>query len=70
MLSIIGNALGLGIKIMDKIDKNSNKPSFDEFKLRKKQIDENLADEDVDGIDSMFEYLAERARAGKTGRKG
>ena len=70
MLSIIGNALGLGIKIMDKIDKNSNKPSFDEFKLRKKQMDENLADEDVDGIDSMFEYLAERARAGKTGRKG
>jgi hypothetical protein len=69
MLSIIGNALGLGIKIMDKIDKNSNKPSFDEFKLRKKQMDENLADEDVDGIDSMFEYLAERSRAGKTGRK-
>lgn len=69
MLNIIGNALGLGIKIMDKIDKNSNKPSFDEFKLRKKQMDENLADEDVDGIDSMFEYLAERSRAGKTGRK-
>ena len=69
MLSIIGNALGLGLKIMDKIDKNSNKPSFDEFKLRKKQMDENLADEDVDGIDSMFEYLAERSRAGKTGRK-
>jgi hypothetical protein len=70
MLSIIGNALGLGIKIMDKIDKNSNKPSFDEFKLRKKQMDENLVDEDVNGIDSMFDYLAERARAGKTGRKG
>ncbi len=69
MLSIIGNALGLRLKIMDKIDKNSNKPSFDEFKLRKKQMDENLADEDVDGIDSMFEYLAERSRAGKTGRK-
>jgi hypothetical protein len=69
MLSIIGNALGLGLKIMDKIDKNSNKPSFDEFKQRKKQMDENLADEDVDGIDSMFEYLAERSRAGKTGRK-
>ena len=32
-------------------------------------MDENLADEDVDGIDSMFEYLAERSRAGKTGRK-
>ena len=35
-----------------------------------KQMNENLADEDVNGIDSMFDYLAERARAGKTGRKG
>jgi len=69
MLSLIGNALGLGIKIMDKMDKNSNKPSFEEFKQRKKQMDENLADEDVNGVDSMFEYLSERARAGKTGRK-
>ena len=68
--SIIGNALGLGIKIMDKIDKNSDKPSFEEYKLRKKQMDENIVDEDVSGIDSMFDYLAERARAGKTGRKG
>ena len=25
---------------------------------------------DVEGIDSMFEYLAERARGGNTGRKG
>ncbi len=33
-------------------------------------MDETLADEDVNGIDSMFEYLADRARAGKTGRKG
>jgi hypothetical protein len=70
MLSIIGNALGLGLKIMDKIDKNSDKPSFEEYKDRKKQMNENLADEDVNGIDSMFDYLAERARAGKTGRKG
>ena len=33
-------------------------------------MDNSLADEDVNGIDSMFEYLAERARAGKTGKKG
>lgn len=70
MLSIIGNALGLGLKIMDKMEKNSDKPSFEEFKGRKKEMDKSLADEDVNGIDSMFEYLAERARAGKTGRKG
>jgi len=70
MISLIGNALGLGLKIMDKIDKNSDKPSFEEFKSRKKEMDNALADEDVNGVDSMFEYLAERARAGKTGRKG
>ena len=70
MLNLIGNALGLGLKIMDKIDKNSDKPSFEEFKERKKEMDNSLADGDVNGIDSMFEYLAERARAGKTGRKG
>jgi len=70
MINLIGNALGLGLKIMDKIDKNSDKPSFEEFKARKKEMDNALADEDVNGIDSMFEYLAERARAGKTGRKG
>ena len=70
MISLIGNALGLGLKIMDKIDKNSDKPSFEEFKARKKEMDNALADEDVNGVDSMFEYLAERARAGKTGKKG
>ncbi len=70
MLSLIGNALGLAVKVMDKIDKKSNKDSFDEFKQRKKEMDKSLGDEDVEGIDSMFEYLAERARAGKTGRKG
>ena len=70
MISLIGNALGLGLKIMDKIDKNSDKPSFEEFKARKKEMDNALADEDVNGVDSMFEYLAERARAGKTVRKG
>ena len=70
MISLIGNALGLGLKIMDKIDKNSDKPSFEEFKARKKEMDNALADEDVNGVDSMYEYLAERARAGKTGRKG
>ena len=70
MISLIGNALGLGLKIMDKIDKNSDKPSFEEFKARKKEMDNALADEDVNCVDSMFEYLAERARAGKTGRKG
>ena len=70
MISLIGNALGLGLKIMDKIDKNSDKPSFEEFKARKIEMDNALADEDVSGVDSMFEYLAERARAGKTGRKG
>ena len=70
MINLIGNALGLGLKIMDKIDKNSDKPSFEEFKARKKEMDNALADEDVSGVDSMFEYLAERARAGKTGRKG
>ena len=68
--AIIGNALGLGLKIMDKMDRNSDKPSFEEYKERKKEMDKSLADEDVNGIDSMFEYLAERARAGKTGRKG
>ena len=67
--SIIGNALGLGLKIMDKIEKNSDKHSFEEFKARKKEMDNTLADADVEGIDSMFEYLADRARAGKTGRK-
>ena len=70
MLSLIGNALGLAVKVMDKIDKKSNKDSFDEFKQRKKEKNKSLGDEDVEGIDSMFEYLAERARAGKTGRKG
>ena len=70
MLSLIGNALGLAVKVMDKIDKKSNKDSFDEFKQRKKEMDKSLGDEDVEGIDSMFEYLAERARAGKTGIKG
>ena len=70
MINLIGNALGLGLKIMDKIDRNSDKPSFEEFKARKKEMDNALADEDVNGVDSMFEYLAERARAGKTGRKG
>ena len=70
MISLIGNALGLGLKIMDKIDKNSDKPSFEEFKARKKEMDNALADEYVSGVDSMFEYLAERSRAGKTGRKG
>ena len=70
MINLIGNALGLGLKIMDKIDKNSDKDSFKEFKERKKGMDKSLADEDVNGVDSMFEYLAERARAGKTGRKG
>ena len=70
MLSLIGNALGLAVKVMDKIDKKSNKDSFDEFKQRKKEMDKSLGDEDVEGIDSMFEYLAERARAGKTGRIG
>ena len=33
-------------------------------------MDNSLADTDVEGIDSMFEYLADRARDGKTGRKG
>ena len=70
MLGLIGNALGLGIKIMDKIEKNSDKASFDEFKKRKKEMDNSLADTGVEGIDSMFEYLADRARSGKTGRKG
>ena len=67
--SIIGNALGLGLKIMDKVERNSDKDSFEEFKARKKEMDNTLADADVEGIDSMFEYLAARARAGKTGRK-
>ena len=67
--SIIGNALGLGLKIMDKMDRNSDKDSFTEFKARKKEMNKALGDNDVEGIDSMFEYLAERARAGKTGRK-
>ena len=69
MINLIGNALGLGLKIMDKMEKNSDKHSFEEFKERKIEMDKSLADEDVNGIDSMFEYLAERARAGKTGRK-
>ena len=34
--SIIGNALGLGLKIMDKVERNSDKDSFEEFKARKK----------------------------------
>ena len=68
--AIIGNALGLGLKIMDKMEKNSDKHSFEEFKARKKEMDTSLADADVDGVDSMFEYLAERARGGNTGRKG
>ena len=68
--SIIGNALGLGLKIMDKIEKNSDTASFEEFKARKKEMDTSLVDKDVEGIDSMFEYLADRARGGSTGRKG
>ena len=67
--SIIGNALGLGLKIMDKVERNSDKDSFEEFKARKKEMDNTLVDADVEGIDSKFEYLADRARAGKTGRK-
>ena len=69
-MNLIGNALGLGLKIMDKIEKNSDKASFEEFKNRKKEMDNSLADADVEGIDSMFEYLAERSRGGSTGRKG
>ena len=68
--SIIGSSLKLGLKIMDKIEKNSDKASFEEFKARKKDMDKSLGDTDVEGIDSMFEYLADRARGGKTGRKG
>ena len=56
MINLIGNALGLGLKIMDKMEKNSDKHSFEEFKERKKEMDKSLADEDVNGIDSMFEY--------------
>ena len=67
--SIIGNALGLGLKIMDKMDRNSDKDSFEQFKALKKEMYNSLVDADVEGIDSMFEYLADRARAGKTGRK-
>ena len=67
--SIIGSSLKLGLKIMDKVERNSDKDSFEEFKARKKEMDNTLADADVEGIDSMFEYLADRARAGKTGRK-
>jgi hypothetical protein len=51
------------------MDRNSDKDSFSEFKARKKEMDNSLVDADVEGIDSMFEYLADRARAGKTGRK-
>ena len=69
MLNLIGNALGLGLKIMDKIYKNSDKASFEEFKNRKKEMYNSLADADFEGIDSMFEYLAERSRGGSTGRK-
>ena len=68
--SIIGSSLKLGLKIMDKIEKNSDKASFEEFKARKKEMDNSLVDADVEGIDSMFEYLADRARGGSTGRKG
>ena len=64
-----GNALALGLKIMDKVERNSDKDSFEEFKARKKEMVNTLADADVEGIDSMFEYLADRARAGKTVRK-
>ena len=35
--SIIGNALGLGLKIMDKMDRNSDKDSFTELKHEKKK---------------------------------
>ena len=55
---------------MDKMEKNSDKHSFEEFKARKKEMDNSLVDADVEGIDSMFEYLADRARGGNTGRKG
>ena len=34
MINLIGNALGLGLKIMDKMEKNSDKHSFEEFKER------------------------------------
>ena len=68
--SIIGGSLKLGLKIRDKIEKNSDKASFEEFKARKKEMDNSLVDADVEGIDSMFEYLADRARGGSTGRKG
>ena len=50
MLSLIGNALGLGLKIMDKMEKNSDKASFEEFKARKKEMDNSLADGDVEGL--------------------
>ena len=50
MINLIGNALGLGLKIMDKIEKNSDKASFEEFKGRKKEMDNSLADEDVNGV--------------------
>ena len=55
--AIIGNALGLGLKIMDKMEKNSDKASFEEFKARKKEMDNSLADADVEGIDSMLSLI-------------
>ena len=35
--AIIGNALGLGLKIMDKMEKNSDKHSFKNLKHEKKK---------------------------------
>ncbi len=48
--------------------KKQTKPSFKEFQERKKKMDNALADGDVDNIDTMFEWMSDRARAGKSGR--
>jgi hypothetical protein len=68
MFSLIGNILSAGLNIYDRIQRNQTKPSFKEFQERKKKMDNALADGDVDNIDTMFEWMSDRARAGKSGR--
>jgi len=68
MFSMIGNILSAGLNIYDRIQKNKPKPSFKEFQERKKKMDNALADGNADNIDSLFEWLSDRSKSGKSGR--
>ncbi len=48
--------------------KKTTKTKLQRVSRTKKEMDNALADGDVDNIDTMFEWMSDRARAGKSGR--